>query len=185
MAVKIRSFLLKDVPALKKFADRTIGNNYYSEAELEKFYHHSFKDGIDCSLILEGDNGQICGVRLTFPPSEWHHGKGAQLSPQLWRVPQDQVAYFQSLFIEPSLTRQGWGKKMSLQSIALLKKVGARAIVAHSWKESPFDSSRKYLCALGFQWVATYPLYWNKVDYNCPRCGKPCLCTAEEMILTL
>lgn len=80
---------------------------------------------------------------------------------------------------------QGWGKRMSLQAIELLKEAGAQAIATHSWKESPQDSSGKYLRSLGFRSVALHPFYWKEVDYICTRCGKPCLCTAEEMILKL
>ncbi len=183
--LKIRSFTLADVPQLKEFTDRAIGTNYYSTVELTKFYHQSLKDGQECTLILEDDAGAIRGVRITFPQGQWEHGKGTGLNPELWKIPQAQVAYFQSLFIDPSLTGQGWGKKMSLQAISLLKKLGAKAIVTHSWQESPHDSSGKYLRSLGFRSVAIHPLYWKNVDYICPRCGKPCLCTAEEMILVL
>ena len=185
MSLKIRSFTLKDASAVKEFTDRTIGLNYFTPPELVNFYHQSFKDGLDCTLVLEDEAGQIRGIRLTFPHGNWHYGKGPRLSPDLWTVPQEKVAYFQSLFIEPSLTGKGWGKKLSLQSLELLKKVGAQAVVAHSWVESPHDSSGKYLRGLDFKFVKTYPLYWNKVDYTCPRCGKPCVCTAEEMILSL
>ena len=49
---------------------------------------------------------------------------------------------------------------------------------------APFEwlLSGRYLRAMGFELVKAHPLYWNKVDYVCTRCGKPCVCTAEEMI---
>ena len=185
MTMKIRNFTPADVPKLKEFTDQVIGANYYSAQELTDFYQQSLKDGHECTLILEDEAKAIRGVRITFPPGQWQRGKGHGLTPALWNIPMNQVAYFQSLFIDPPLTGQGWGKKMSLQAIDLLKKLGARAVVAHSWKESPHDSSGKYLRALGFKSVAYHPLYWKDVDYICPHCGKPCLCTAEEMILVL
>ena len=61
-----------------------------------------------------------------------------------------------------------------------------QAVVAHSWKESPNNSSMKYLEKLGFLPVGEHPLFWSEVDYDCTRCGKPpCQCTATEMILYL
>ncbi len=181
----IRSFTLADVPEVKEFTDRVIGSNYYSTQELTEFYQQSLQNGHECTLVLEDSTGKIRGVRITFPPGQWQQGKGHGLSPQLWKFPLHQVAYFQSLFLDPPLTGQGWGKKMSLHAIGILKKLQAKAIVTHSWKQSPFDSSGKYLRGLGFKMIASHPLYWKDVHYLCPRCGQPCLCTAEEMILTL
>ena len=181
----IRSLTLADIPQVKEFTDRVIGRNYYSTQELSDFYQQSLQNGQECTLVLEGDSKQIHGVRITFPPGQWQHGKGHGLSSHLWQFPLQQVAYFQSLFIDPPLTGQGWGKKMSLQAISILRKLNTKAIVTHSWKESPFDSSGKYLRGLGFKLVASHPLYWKNVDYVCPQCGQPCICTAEEMILTL
>ncbi len=183
--MKIRSFKLSDVSQLKEFTDQAIGVNYYSTEELTDFYQRSIKSGQECSLILEDADFKIRGVRITFPPGQWQHGKGHGLSPKLWGISQSQVAYFQSLFIDANVTGQGWGKKMSLTAIDILKNLGAKAIVTHSWKQSPHDSSGKYLRSLGFQSIALHLLYWKDVDYVCPQCGKPCLCTAEEMILLL
>jgi ribosomal protein S18 acetylase RimI-like enzyme len=183
--MKIRSFTQKDVTKVKEFTDRAIGTNYYTAQELHDIYQKSLKNGQECTLLLEDGQGEIRGVRITFPPGQWQKGKGKGLNPTLWKVPQNDVAYFQRLFVDPALTGQGWGKKMSLKAIEMLKKLGTRAIVTHSWKESPHDSSGKYLRALGFRVVASHPFYWKDVDYVCTRCGKPCVCTAEEMILPL
>ena len=87
--------------------------------------------------------------------------------------------------MDPSLTGQGWGTRVSRQAIQILLKLGAKAVVTHSWKESPHDSSRRCLRGLGFSPVACYPGYWSEVAFSCSRCGKPCACTAEEMILRL
>lgn len=183
--MKIRPLQLGDAPAAKAFSDLTIGVDYYSVADWQQIYHRSLKLGRQCTLILEDEAGKIRGIRVTYPHGQWQNGKGDGLSPQAWGVPFADVAYFQSIFIDSALTGQGWGGKMSSQAIELLRALGAKAIVTHSWKESPGNSSRRYLQALGFQLVATHGLYWHKVDYFCTRCGKPCMCTAEEMILKL
>lgn len=180
--MRIRPFTAGDIQGIKVFTDRAIGENYYSVDELNDILRRSTKDGRVASLVLEDAPGQFFGVRITYPPGNWSHGKGKGLNPDLWRAPLEETAYFQSLFIDLSLTGQGWGRKMSEASLELLKEFGTRAVVCHSWKESPNDSSGRYLRALGFELVATHPLYWKDVDYVCTRCGKPCLCTAEEMI---
>lgn len=180
----IRPMQTQDIPAIRAFTDMAIGTNYYSEEELKDIFQKSILNGVCCTLVLE-DAGKMFGIRITYPQGNWQKGKGKGLSPAEWKVPQKDVAYFQSLFIHPELTGKGWGKKMSLHAIELLKKLGAKAIVTHSWKESPEDSSGRYLRGMGFRLVATHPLYWKDVDYVCTRCGKPCLCTAEEMILKL
>jgi GNAT superfamily N-acetyltransferase len=183
--MRIRSYTLEDLPSVKSLADSTIEPGYYSVAELEAIYYRSQKNGYQCTLVLEDAKHRIRGVRITFPPGHWQQGKGRGLAPERWGVAFTDAAYFQSLFIDPSLTGKGWGPRLSKQAIAILLKLGAKAVVAHSWRESPHDSSRRYLRGLGFSFVASHPGYWQEVDCVCGRCGEPCECTAEEMILRL
>lgn len=180
----IRPLKKSDIDSVKKFTDQAIGTNYYSVPELEDIYQKSLFNSTMCTLVLEIE-GLIQGVRITYPPGKWSKGKGKGLSPALWPHEMDHTAYFQSLFIAPDLTGHGYGKQMSLKAIEILKDIGAQGIVCHSWKESPNDSSGRYLRSMGFTLVATHPLYWKEVDYVCTRCGNPCLCTAEEMYLDL
>ena len=182
---KIRSMAKSDLERVKEFTDRAIGTGYYSTSELEAIYQQSiFKNEKVLTLVLEIDE-QIKGVRITYPPGQWQKGKGEGLNPTLWPYSLDETAYFQSLFVDPQLTGRGYGKLLSQAAIKNLKDIGAKGIVCHSWKESPHDSSGKYLRALGFELIAAHPLYWNEINYVCTRCGKPCLCTAEEMYLSL
>jgi ribosomal protein S18 acetylase RimI-like enzyme len=182
---QIRPVEKKDLIAVKAFTDMAIGTGYYTLPELDEIYQKSISlSGEMTTLILIVDN-EIKGIRITYPPGRWQKGKGRGLSPERWPYPLADTAYFQSLFVDPNLTGQGFGKELSLQAIQILKKIGAKGIVCHSWKESPHDSSGKYLRSLGFSLVETHPLYWKEVDYVCTRCGKPCLCTAEEMYLVI
>ena len=181
--LQIRPLTAADLPRVKEFADRVIGTNYYSLKELKEILSRSQLDGEVFSLILVDTLGRVQGVRITYPPGQWLTGKGQGLRPDLWPVERKHCAYFQSLFIAPELAGQGLGTRLSRQVIDRLQAHGAKAIIAHSWKESPHDSSGRYLRALGFRLVTSHPEYWKQVDYECPRCGRPCLCTAEEMIL--
>lgn len=181
----IEELKLSDLPALKQFTDREIGSGYYSLEELEEIFLKSQKSGRMCSFVLK-NGGQICGVRFTYAPGNWNQGKGKGLTVDRWPYPLNETAYFQSLFLAHDLQGQGWGGKLSLRSIDVLKAIGAKGIVCHSWKESPNNSSTKYLEKMGFEVIAEHPLYWQHVDYNCTRCGKPpCQCTALEMYLKL
>src|SRR5690606_25552492 len=105
------------------------------------------------------------------------------LTPDRWQVKPEQMAYFKSLFVAKKFQAAGMGKRLSLESIELLKKCGAKAVLCHSWLESPNNSSQRYLLKLGFEEIARFPKFWYPIDYVCTRCGpKRCECTAVEMV---
>ncbi len=174
-----------DLSALKTFADREIGEGYYSDDELLDILKRSELGGQTASLVLKCED-EICGVRMSYPHGQWHRGKGSGLSENSWPYPKSQTAYFQSLFLAPKAQGSGWGVKLSQQSALILREMGAAGILCHSWKESPHNSSRRYLDKMGFELIAEHPLYWQHVNYNCTRCLQPpCQCTAQEMYLRL
>lgn len=190
MSYAIEALQQSELGALKSFTDRSIGQGYYSAQELEDIFERSF--GVDatgtkhmCSFLLK-EAGKILGVRITYPPGLWNHGKGKGLTQQKWPFQLSQTAYFQSLFLDESTQGKGLGAKLSAKSLEVLKSLGARGVVCHSWKESPHNSSSRYLEKMGFVVLAEHPKYWKDVDYNCTRCGSPpCQCTALEMYLRL
>ena len=180
--IEIRELTSADIPAVREFTDGVIGKNYFSDSELLENLQKSKFGDVTCSFVLV-DGSRILGLRLAYPPGLWSKGKGSKLRADLWRTPMDKTAYFQSLFLAPEVQGQGWGPKLSAASIARFKQVGAQSIVTHAWKESPNNSSIRYLTKQGFESVATHAEYWIDVDYECVRDGNPCRCTAEEMIL--
>ena len=95
------------------------------------------------------------------------------------------TAYFQSCFVDDRCMGKGIGRRLAWLAMDDLKRTGTRAVVAHSWKESPHGSSLRYLTRLGFQAVSEHLEYWKEVDYICRRCGQPCLCTAIEVVMDL
>ncbi len=181
-ALGVRPYTREFIDQVKDLTDQEIGQDYYNLGELTEIAEKNERSAKNPSLILL-DGAKCVGVRLSLAPGQWESGKGHGLTPKMWQIELEELGYFQSLFIKPSYQQMGWGKKLSLQSIEVLKELGARGILCHSWVESPGDSSRKYLRSLGFKKVSEHAQYWKEVDYKCPRCGKPCLCTAEEMIL--
>lgn len=183
----IKPFLPEDIHRVKKFVDQEIGLGYYSLDELIVNQKKSIAaDGTICSfLLVDSDQISIKGLRLAFPPGSWRHGKGSQQRSDLWPFPIQKTAYFQSLFLAKDVQGHGWGPKLSQKSILAFKKLNALGIATHSWKQSPNNSSIRYLEKLGFKSIAELFLYWFDVDYTCSLDGKPCRCTAVEMYLTL
>ncbi len=180
--MQIRPLHLDDLTQIKVFTDATIGENYFSLEELNECYQKSLLNGVMYSFVLVDANNKIQGLRLAYPPGSWSKGKGAKLRPELWKVAQDKAGYFQSLFLSAEVQGLGWGPQLSEAAIKCLKAIGTEAIVTHAWQESPNNSSIRYLTKFGFEPVATHPNYWIDVDYTCVRDGKPCRCTAVEMI---
>ena len=178
----IRDLKLSDIEKVKTFTDFAIGKNYFSIDEMKSNFENSSLNGVMCSFVLVDDNENIMGLRLAYPPGKWNKGKGNRLRSDLWKVAIEKVAYFQSLFLSDEAQGLGFGPLLSEAAILAFKKLGAEAVVTHAWKESPNNSSIRYLGRFGFQSVATHPEYWIDVDYECSLDGKPCRCTAEEMI---
>ena len=180
----IRTFQKGDIGPVKEFTDQEIGTNYYGTDELREAQSQSIKNNINCSFVLMV-NQKIQGLRLTYPPGHWRQGRGHGLTPKHWPFLIEQTGYFQSLFVSKEYQKKGWGKKLSRQSLAALKNLGARGVVCHSWIQSPGNASLAYTKSLGFKKVADHPNYWKEIDYQCTRCGKPCVCTAREMYLII
>jgi hypothetical protein len=185
--MKIREFLKSDIKNVKAFCDVNIGKDYYSEFELEDSQRRSEKNGIVTSFVLVEveDESKINGLRLCYPPGKWDHGKGKKLSPDLWGHDISELGYFQSLFLSEKVQGMGWGPRLSEKSIEALRKLNAKAVLTHCWKESPGNTSFKYLNKIGFKMLKEHPDYWIDVKYECARDGYPCRCTAIEMILEL
>ena len=170
------------IPAAVLFTDQQIGKNYYSVAEMTENQKHSVATtGEITSFLLLDSKEQIQGLRLAYPAGNWAHGKGNRLRPDLWPFLLEESAYFQSLFITEAARGFGFGPELSQLSLALFRKLGNHGVITHCWKESPENTSLKYLLKFGFKTVIEHPLYWVDVDYVCTRDGKQCRCTAIEM----
>jgi GNAT superfamily N-acetyltransferase len=185
--LQIREFLLSDIGAVKSFTDEQIGQGYYSLDDLISNQKKSVAANGDVSsfLLVDSKDNVVKGLRLAFQPGQWAHGKGNKLRPDLWPFLIEEAGYFQSLFLSSELQGQNWGPRLSQKSIEVFKRQGAKGIITHCWKESPNNSSFRYLQKMGFEIVIEHPLYWNDVDYVCVRDGTPCQCTSIEMYLKI
>lgn len=177
----IRELQTSDLAAVKDFTDQWIGENYYQMSELEECLTFSQAQNLNASFVAM-DGEKLIGVRLTYAPGSWVQ-KARGITPTEWDSEADRVAYFKSLFIHGDYQKKGIGKKLSDKSISVLKELKAKAIICHSWLESPGNSSQKYLMKMGFSEVAQHPKFWYPIDYECTRCApERCVCTASEMI---
>lgn len=166
--------------AVKKFCDQWIGTNYYSVSEVEELIEASGGASFgawDSSLVA---------IRLTLAPGKWNNIITRGLTPAAWPCEQKDMAYFKSLFVAEDHQAQGLGKQLSTLSLKALKDMGAKAVLCHSWLESPGNSSQKYLKKMGFEEKARHEKFWFPIDYECTRCTpERCVCTAAEMVLEL
>ena len=170
----------KDLGLVRNFADKWIGQDYFEEKELRRYFSYSLVADQSCSYVAFKDE-ELVGIRLTFAPGNWIDEFSKGLTYDQWSVDKEKTAYFKSLFIAESAQGQGVGKFLSTLSMEALKN--AEAIVCHSWLESPNNSSFSYLKKFGFQKVREHPLFWNHLEYECIRCTPSrCECSAVEMI---
>lgn len=183
----MRSLAPEDIDAIKDFTDQWIGRDYYSAVEIEEILMASQMAGHCASFgAWHDEDSQLAGVRLTLAPGQWSKIILRGLSPQTWPCSLEEMAYFKSLFIAEKFQGQGLGRSLSEASLNELKKMGAKAVLCHSWLESPGNSSQRYLLGMGFNEVGRHEKFWFPIDYECTRCSpERCVCTAAEMVLPL
>lgn len=166
-----------DIEEVVRFFDRWSGKNYYSFKDIELIISKSR----EASFIARADS-EIAGIRLTYAPGDWVN-EYKLISPDEWKVDRSEVAYFKSLFVSEAHQKLGIGKGLSSKSIEVLKELKTKAILCHSWAESPGNSSRIYLDKMGFEPVKEHKNFWYEVPYLCVRCQpERCTCTGVEMI---
>ncbi|NUN13139.1 MAG: GNAT family N-acetyltransferase [Myxococcales bacterium] len=180
----VRSMQENDIDKVVDLAHSLIGANYYDVASVRDLLARCRCGDEQLAFVAEQDD-KIVGFRFTFGPGRWQKGRGQGLSPHLWPADMKDTAYFQSAFVVPALMGFGVGGALAKAALTALRNVRTRAVVAHCWKESPHNSSFRYLSKLGFVPVAEYSDYWVDVPYECARDGHPCRCTAIEMVLDL
>ena len=176
-----------DISAVVALADRLVGDGYYSRASVTEMLARSTLGDVVCSHVAEvlSRPPRLVGFRFSLPPGAWQHGRGQTISPELGPAPLADSGYFQTAFVDDSVRRQGLGSRMATAALDSLRTLGARGVVTHCWKESPGNSSFRYLSRLGFRPIVEIANYWIDVDYTCVRDGHPCHCTAIEMYLPL
>jgi len=191
LEVIVRDINREDVSSTKLFADKWIGKDYFSGPELLDLLEQGKQSNLNASMVAvtlcpKTSQSTIVGIRITLAPNNWIERFKGVLTPNLWNLDSDKVAYFKSLFIAQDYQGKGLGKKLSNESIDRLRQMGATGILTHCWLESPNNSSFRYLDKMGFKEVKIHKKFWYDVDYECIKCGVGrCVCSAIEMIKIL
>jgi GNAT superfamily N-acetyltransferase len=180
----IRELTPSDFDAVIALGLLVHGEGYLDWESLNHIYHQGIKNDINANFVaVEGE--ELLGFRLTYAPGQWQFDPWCSIS--LWGVPAETVCYFKSNTLAESARGKGLGGKLLAASIAAVKCQGARAGVAHLWKESPHNAAVRYFAKAGARLIKEHPGRWNQaVDnphYVCVRCGYDCHCTACEMLL--
>jgi gamma-glutamylputrescine oxidase len=160
MTPRFSPLTMDDLEEVISFMDIWSGKNYYQKTELISI----IKRSLGASFVARvGD--EFAGVRLTHAPGNWLE-EYTQVSPSKWKIQKDEIAYFKSLFVSSDFQKMGIGKTLSSKSIEVLKALGAKGILCHSWLESPANSSQIYLKKLGFESVAEHKKFWFEMSVS-------------------
>ncbi len=163
------------------------GDAYLTKDIINKIYQKSIKDNINCSFImLDTEKDKVAGFRLTYAPTNWQIDQWC--SPELWKLPIEQLCYFKSSTVDADYRCHGIAKKMLHASIKVAQQQGAKGGICHTWMQSPGNVAFLYFIKCGGQHLKTYPNRWLEdgyVGYRCIVCGvdQYCHCDAGEMIL--
>jgi len=120
-----------DFKKLQTFCDVQIGPGYFKEVDIVHLFELGYKDDLQASFVAKDQHDLMVAARLTYAPG-WTKKKGRGITPDLWKVPENTVGYFKSLFVDDKHQKKGLGGKLSRKSIEILKKQKAQAIVCHS-----------------------------------------------------
>jgi len=161
------------------------GDGYLTDEMIEKIYNKSLLNDINCSFVML-DQDRVIGFRLTYAPTKWEMDEWC--SPDLWKLPIEQLCYFKSSTVDSDYRGKGVAKTMLQAAMSAAKDQGAKAGICHTWMQSPGNAAYKYFIGCGGKLLKTYPDRWledSYAGYRCVAClpEKYCHCDAGEMIL--
>ena len=76
------------------------------------------KNSLNASFAIWDDN-KIIALRLTLAPGKWVKDFNGKISPKLWKVPEERVAYFKSLFVANKYDKSSKDQNKTDQKIEL------------------------------------------------------------------
>lgn len=167
-----------------ELANQVHGDNYLDVASLTSMQQQGIKAGLNASFVALGESNNVVAYRLSFAPGQWPLDKWC--SVQLWPTDHQFMAYFKSVAVAPSARGKGVASALLQASVDILRKQGARAGLAHIWRESPGNAAERYFSHAGARLLKAHPKRWAHLcdaGYICPLCGAACECSAAEMVL--
>ncbi|KUM51651.1 GNAT family N-acetyltransferase [Rheinheimera sp. EpRS3] len=173
-------------PAVVSLANAIHGDNYLNHASLVAMHLQGIVKGINASFVAIDEQQQLIGYRLSFAAGQWQPDRWC--TEALWPVPCADMAYFKSVGVSAGQRGKGVASSLLQASVAALKQQGAKAGLAHIWRESPGNAAQRYFSYAGAVLVKVHPQRWRHLSetagYYCPICGALCNCSAAEMVLT-
>ncbi|CCQ12833.1 Acetyltransferase, GNAT family [Pseudoalteromonas luteoviolacea B = ATCC 29581] len=162
------------------------GDNYLDLAGLEAMLKKGTKNGLNACFVAIDDKNQVVGFRTSYAAGQWPIDEWCTTNK--WPVGANDMAYFKCSAILPKAQGQGLGPRLLSASIDVLKMQGAKAGLAHLWKQSPGNAAVKYFKKAGGQLINIHDDRWLPLcindGYVCTICGTECHCQAAEMAIT-
>ncbi|MGI5310577.1 GNAT family N-acetyltransferase [Rheinheimera sp. WS51] len=184
--MQIVPFESEHFSAVVQVANQIHGDNYANLDAVVQMHKQGNKKGINASFVALDSQQNVVGYRISFAAGNWRADQWC--SQEIWPVSLSEMAYFKSVAVLASKQGQGIGSKMLAASTRALKKQGAKAGLAHIWRESPGNSAERYFIGAGGRLLVVHPNRWQHLSetaaYSCPLCDKLCRCSAGEMVLT-
>ena len=181
--ITYREIIPADHQQIITLGNQVHGAGYMDESNVAAWSEKGKKHGINAGYVaLDGET--LVGFRITYAAENWDIDKWC--SPEKWQVPPESVCYFKCNTVDESYRGFGIGSKLLKLSIAAAVKQGAKAGIAHLWKQSPGNSAVKYFTKCGGELVQSHPDKWREDalnGYDCILCGFDCHCEAAEMII--
>lgn len=159
------------------------GDGYIDENNVSTWVAKGFKHDINAGYVAY-DGDKLVGFRITYSADNWTIDQWC--SPDKWQVPAQNVCYFKCNTVDENYRGYGIGSQLLKLSIAAAVKQGAKAGIAHLWKQSPGNSAVKYFTKCGGELIKSHPDKWREQalnGYDCILCGFDCHCEAAEMII--
>jgi GNAT superfamily N-acetyltransferase len=173
-------------PAVVSLANTIHGDNYLNHTSLAAMHLQGIVKGINASFVAIDEQQQLIGYRLSFAVGQWQPDHWC--TEALWPVPRADMAYFKSVGVSAGQRGKGVASSLLQASVTALKQQGAKAGLAHIWRESPGNAAQRYFSYAGAVLVKVHPQRWRHLSetagYYCPICGALCNCSAAEMVLT-
>lgn len=166
-------------------AEKQLGKNYITETVLDNCL---CDNGNNIGLVSQivNDNKTVITGFITGKMIS-HNDVVEMYKSNLDSIPQVMMqtlkfGFIQSIAVSSDYTNMGIGKELVAQMDQELQKLGANVILTTAWKNGDNINIGSILRSLGYKESLTIPEYWHddsiKNIYSCPRCGKPCHCSA-------
>lgn len=188
-AVIYRDYQPQDSNPIIEIGDEVLGRGYITVDEIDECYKEKSRAKGNVNFFVAELDGKIAGFSWAYRPGLFPSGPFAK---GLWPVDESEVAYIATMGVKREFGRRGIGTELLRRLHKRAREQGAKALVSHSWIESPGNASTKLVNKSKFTPLKIhYRLWYKKTWYEssedisiCRRCIlPPCRCSALEVML--